>query len=355
MKTTHNDIHCKQSNKGRICTFLDEQGVPINENWRSFILFLNILKYHQYLTQKQKKSINTLFADILAKGDYTDKQFQDRIEQFRNIYSATYINKLQETIKESEKLLQEFKKLSKKRTGNVEVLQNTTVNCIGGSENPRDIIKEVRSAFTNVIEEMNRDTEKLNQLSKTDQLTRLGNRRAFDEYLNASIQKYNSSFPVSLMMLDIDFFKKFNDNYGHRIGDQALSTVGKLCKYCVDKFSENLDEPLLPTRYGGEEFAVIMPGLTIEQAVKVAEFIRKTLEDYDFIIRNNKGEIAHKNITITASIGVAEVLPHWLENQANQLVEAADKALYGAKEQGRNQVRSYSVKLDKGQETEIII
>ncbi len=335
--------------------FLEEYGVPLDGRWRPFLVFLNNLKYHDYLTKKQKKDINKLLTEILTAADYEEKQFQRYIKKFHKVYSANYIKKLNETIDESKKLLKEFKKLSQKRSHNVEELQSTTVEYIAGSENPKNIIKKVRSAFIDVIDEMNRDTEKLDQLSKTDQLTGLGNRRAFDDFLNAGVAKYSKSFPVSLMMLDIDFFKKFNDTYGHQIGDQALSTVGKICKFCVDKFSKKFKLILLPARYGGEEFAVVMPGLSLENATELAEFIRITLENYDFIIRNKKGEINHKNITITVSIGVAEVQPHWRKNPAQQLVEAADKALYGAKERGRNQVRQYSVNLNEDNETVIIL
>jgi diguanylate cyclase (GGDEF)-like protein len=351
-KSEHN---CRLKGMSKMCLFLEEQGVPIDGRWRPFLLFINTLKHHDYLTKKQKKDLNKLLTETLTKTDYNDKLFDDYIKKFRKIYAADYIKKLHETIDESKKLLQEFKKLSQKRSNNVEELQNTTVECIVGGDNPKDIIKKVRSAFMDVIDEMNRDSEKLDQLSKTDQLTGLGNRRAFDDFLNSSVKKYNESFPVTLMMLDIDFFKKFNDNFGHQIGDQALSTVGKICKFCIEKFSKKFKGVLLPTRYGGEEFAVIMPGLSIDRAGELAEYIRKTLEQYEFIIRNNKGEINHKNITITVSIGVAEVQPHWRDNLAAQLVEAADKALYGAKERGRNQVRRYSVNMTNDNETVIIL
>ncbi|WP_029458156.1 GGDEF domain-containing protein [Solidesulfovibrio alcoholivorans] len=157
-----------------------------------------------------------------------------------------------------------------------------------------------------------------------DGLTRIHNRRAFDERLVEELrrhQRYGHS--MSLLMLDIDHFKNINDSYGHLMGDHVLREVGKI-------ISEQLRSTDFTARYGGEEFVVILPLTTEEQSQVLAERLRQAIAETRF---TSEG----KPFGITVSIGTAALTPGALLKRRD-LVDKADKALYQAKKLGRNQV-----------------
>lgn len=152
------------------------------------------------------------------------------------------------------------------------------------------------------------------QESRMDPLTGVGNRRMFNDSLESQMalyQRYGTTF--SLVMLDIDYFKKINDTKGHLHGDHALTSLGSLLADIVRETDH-------VARYGGEEFTVLMPETPTEGAAEFAERLRAQIE---------------QQMTLTVSIGVASTDDF---GQTDTLVHAADRALYAAKEAGRNQV-----------------
>ena len=166
----------------------------------------------------------------------------------------------------------------------------------------------------------------LEQLASIDALSGLANRRGFDTRLATVWQRAGKlARPVGLLMIDVDYFKNFNDRYGHVEGDVCLRRVGKLLMDSVT----GLDD--LPARYGGEEFALLLPGADTEQALAVAERLRRTVED--MCIAHSDSPLGQ----VTVSIGVAAMVPD-VGGDAEQLVEAADIGLYAAKRRGRNAV-----------------
>ena len=176
-----------------------------------------------------------------------------------------------------------------------------------------------------VIKKINFMYSQTRYLSVTDPLTGLYNRRHFEdnlerEFLRAS--RYNNE--LSFAIIDIDFFKKVNDTYGHSAGDYVLKEVAYL-------ILQNLRKTDMVFRYGGEEFTVIITETPIERAVVPLERLRKAVEEYPF---NHNGQ----KIQVTISVGVSEVSKK-IET-VNQLFEDADKALYKAKENGRNQIQT---------------
>ncbi|MFZ5792769.1 MAG: diguanylate cyclase [Pseudomonadota bacterium] len=169
--------------------------------------------------------------------------------------------------------------------------------------------------------------QRLEQLATVDQLTGLHNYRTYRSILKGEISRaQRHGRPVSVLMLDIDHFKRVNDEYGHMAGDRVLKELGLLLKESVRSESS-------VCRYGGEEFAIILPELGMEAASMTAERLRETVEQVDF--DDGKG---HK-IKITVSIGVA-AFPE-LAGSVEELTKAADIALYAAKEEGRNRVSRY--------------
>jgi diguanylate cyclase (GGDEF)-like protein len=167
-----------------------------------------------------------------------------------------------------------------------------------------------------------------------DGLTGMPARRA----LNETLLKLRSQYTVA--MSDIDFFKKFNDRYGHDVGDQVLRMVAsKLAKVTGGGKA---------FRYGGEEFTIVFPGRSVDEALPHLERLREAVEATDFGIRGpnrprkkpenpKKIKGSNKKASITISIGVAERNERYMNPQ--QVIEAADSALYRAKKAGRNRVK----------------
>ena len=169
----------------------------------------------------------------------------------------------------------------------------------------------------------------LQNLSYIDSLTGTANRRRFDEYLDQSWrQACRTEKAVALIMLDIDFFKNFNDLYGHPRGDEALRLVSAAIRNCIHRPAD------LTARYGGEEFAVLLPDTEIGGALAVAETIRKKVETLGL-------PAANQSVfpVVTVSLGCVSLKPRREENP-EELVSLADAALYRAKSGGRNRVET---------------
>jgi diguanylate cyclase (GGDEF)-like protein len=184
--------------------------------------------------------------------------------------------------------------------------------------------------FVNKIEQKNRtiseQNRSLEKLSTTDSLTgllnRYGTRGMADSFINVA---FRHDEDLSLILLDIDHFKKINDQYGHAAGDCVLSEVAGILK----RYQRTSD---LVSRWGGEEFLVTLPKTTLENSVVTAERIRVGLESHQFIVADQK-------LDVTASFGVASLLPN---ESLDELIKRADNALYAAKRNGRNRVESDS-------------
>ena len=165
------------------------------------------------------------------------------------------------------------------------------------------------------------------QYATLDALTNLNNRRQFETRLGQEIaiaKRQNN--PLCAMMIDIDFFKKVNDTYGHAAGDEVLRTVASIIK-------DALRESDIPARYGGEEFAVLLPFTKIDEAKIVGERLRASVEDTPITINADSPE--KQDIKVTISMGLAE---YDKAETGEALFERADKALYNAKKSGRNRV-----------------
>lgn len=167
----------------------------------------------------------------------------------------------------------------------------------------------------------------LQSLAEKDGLTNLANRRCFDQGLEANwLHAQRENTWLSLLIIDVDHFKSYNDTYGHPRGDECLRTVARTIGDQVFRPAD------LPARYGGEEFALILPGTDFRGAEEVAERLRAAV--YDLNIPHGSNAIAQR---VTVSVGIASIIPP-LDQGAEILVAAADKALYSAKNAGRNKV-----------------
>ena len=168
------------------------------------------------------------------------------------------------------------------------------------------------------------NNERLKNLSETDALTQIFNRRYFDASLDR-LWKADTTAPLALCLIDIDHFKKLNDTYGHQAGDQCLREVAQ----CLKK---HLLPNAILARYGGEEFVVLLPNVNDHYAQACAEVLRAAVERLEVVIVADKPPIS-----VTISIGTSTTIPR-LDVPATALTQAADRALYRAKELGRNRV-----------------
>jgi diguanylate cyclase (GGDEF)-like protein len=204
---------------------------------------------------------------------------------------------------------------------------------IAETNQQNEILQERNLALIEIQNELSQTNQKLKQMAITDSLTGCYNRHYLTQYLEHEItENMKLKQPFAIILLDIDFFKTVNDNYGHLVGDVVICST-------VEVIKQSLRETDILARYGGEEFIVYLPNTSYTQANRWAEHIK-------FMIEANKvhmDEVAH-SVSITVSMGLLSINTFTVEyiesptNQLSDLFESVDKALYEAKNAGRNQI-----------------
>ncbi|HKK15618.1 MAG TPA: diguanylate cyclase [Gammaproteobacteria bacterium] len=179
-----------------------------------------------------------------------------------------------------------------------------------------------------LVESLRESNRQLSELSTIDGLTGIANRRHFDELLEKeTMRAKREGKPISLLMLDIDFFKQYNDEYGHLKGDECLQEISQALQQKIKRPGD------IVARYGGEEFCIIMPDTDQAGALQLAQQIQDGIEQLR--IYHGKSTLASH---VTVSIGVATLLPTGKYN-TREFINAADTALYAAKNEGRNMIK----------------
>jgi diguanylate cyclase (GGDEF)-like protein len=175
--------------------------------------------------------------------------------------------------------------------------------------------------------ELKRYRDHLKELSSLDGLTGIANRRQFDEWIDYEWRRARrNQVPLALLMMDIDYFKAYNDHYSHLAGDDCLKRVAEILKNTAFRPADQ------PARYGGEEFALLLPETDSAGAVRVAERLQERLK-----LANILHEFSAAAPYVTLSIGIATTVPTDAQS-SDQLIKSADKWLYRAKENGRNRI-----------------
>ncbi|ULR45790.1 GGDEF domain-containing protein [Rhizobium sp. K102] len=228
------------------------------------------------------------------------------------------------------------KRITSKSNASVELIENaiellsqaTGDTMAHGERTVEDVVQRSQE-----MDQVRKELDEYKRIANTDSLTRLSNRRAFDDRLAAVFNNPGMRPVTALLLADIDNFKKINDTYGHPVGDKILATVASVIR-------SNVRRDVFVARAGGEEFALIIEGNTAEEVTAIAERIRRTLETTPF--KNSRTRVNYG--PITASIGICMASN---AEDAGELYSKTDIALYGAKNAGRNCIVLYQDGMQK--------
>ena len=266
--------------------------------------------HKKYLNDREGelKDIIEILTNAMVTLDTENQQYNQKIlQQSEKIEQITFLD--------------DIKKIKQALIQEIELMRETVKE-----KQSRESIK--LDSLSKQVNTLNTQLEKARIESVTDGLTGIYNRKAFDTRIEEYVGKNKVSHsPFSLLMLDIDDFKKINDNNGHQIGDRVILAVISKCRQAIR------GEDFL-ARYGGEEFAIILPGASLKNAVKRANYICKTIAATRYCLDDVAG---HPTLSVTISIGVSHIQK---ADTAAALTQRADNALYAAKNAGKNCVFS---------------
>lgn len=280
--------------------------------------------------------LSPLRHPLLTNTDEESQIFSKAIDGMRGLFDA--VDYRNQDVIATAALINQSPWILVSKIDNEEVLKNSTQELLGLVA-PIVLYLLIASAGLVYVQRQGWTREKkltleLERIVRVDTLTNIANRLSLDENLKKEWDSaYRYKKPLSLLMIDIDFFKKFNDNYGHLEGDECLKHISKILSTSVGRSSD------LVARYGGEEFAILLPDTDAKNALilgqRVCTLISKT--QYQHIYSDNSS-------MLTVSIGLATMYPNTEEKtvHVNDLIQRADHALYKAKQSGRNQIKEFS-------------
>ncbi len=273
--------------------------------------YVVVTQHYRKERQELLEVISTLLTSLQAL-DSGNAELSGGLEEFvTELRKAKKLDSIHELRK---KIIQEAQSMQQRARESTQEIQTLHKRIIHAQSRVLILEEEVQKLRNNLTEAL--------KMRDIDTLTRVPNRRAFDiESRNAFETFMRHKTPCCLVLADIDHFKKINDTYGHQTGDKILQSYARLLKSKLRRID-------FLARYGGEEFAIILPNTTLRGAVQVMERVRTSLESTEFVTRRRK-------IRVTASFGISEL---HLDSTIESWIEQADKALYRAKELGRNRI-----------------
>lgn len=336
-----------------LSSILKRSEMPDDSDWVAAFLFVrNLLTKLSIYTDAKKAEIQRELSEELRKRDFSEEHLELVLAMLDgHIMQTIGALELEETLAREKRsatnLLNEMNEIIDTMQGTsdhhnrrLDAFKEHTVGVIQSGEKKSVIVDSVRAMFQELIAEFKGEAEELQararMLERTANfdplLTELHNRRAFDAFLHeAVLHQRKEPRPLSLMLIDVDHFKRVNDTYGHPVGDDVLRALARILT------GHSIQYQGFAARYGGEELVVLVKGLSPEAVVLRAEAIRTNVEQYDFRIRTD-GKLAETPLKFTVSVGVA----HWQKGwDGGMLVRAADAAMYMAKRGNRNQVCVY--------------
>ncbi len=335
---------------------LNRLGVHNHTDWIAVILFIrNLLPRFSVIDQEQKSRLQREVLAMVEKRDFSHENlervvrslqegFTDRLQDSLGLMEQKLANEQQlntTLLSEIQVLVEEFRKSVHRQSTDLEEFGEQTVSDIEQQKDPSEIISYIRDTIQEIVSHSQKEAQNWEERAKSLEfyakydhlLTSLYNRSWLDEHLPGLVEQHmESGSSLSLLMIDVDHFKKINDNLGHLVGDDVLKALSKLTKAHSDVGGG------FACRYGGEELCIIFRDTDEELAKVRAEELRKEVCNYNFVPRKSTGELGDP-LQFTISIGVAQLQQGY---DSSQLISAADKALYRAKDSGRNRVVTYS-------------
>lgn len=307
--------------------------------YKAVTTYENTTTIHAIELMKDNKSDSVIVIDNTHKpiGIFTTKDFINLIHRNVDLSNPIkeYMSKPVYTLKETSTISDAIDFIQDKHFKRIVVTDENEM--LVGILTQKELLRIVYNKWVEFIKDHGNRISKINEelLSKASQLeekasldflTKVYNRQKFETFLNYEISKTNryESQTLSVLLIDIDYFKRINDTYGHLTGDVILKEIAKILSVC----SRDSD---IVARWGGEEFIIMLPHTNIEQAYIVAEKLRATVENHKF----------EKDLRITCSIGISQY--HKIESKEN-LFQRVDDALYKAKNNGRNRIEMEYIK-----------
>lgn len=302
-------------------------------------MFLNSLEKTVGITadvldrvKKEKNEIEVFLKQLTSRLHELDKDIREtsRIRELTHLHGKEMTDGMRTEIQTIEKgisNIDNFEELKTSIQSKVILLRNHVDTFIlkegekdGEAAQVIEQLKNQVKAMEKESEDLKEQIEKERQQTLRDVLTEIPNRLAYDERLSTEMANFRrNKIPFVLVVWDIDFFKKVNDNYGHAAGDQVLKLVASI-------LNKNMRETDFIARYGGEEFVSILPATEVKGAQLITDKLRILIAESDFHFRE-------ESVNITVSAGYAEIKEN---EESEELFVRADKALYKAKESGRN-------------------
>jgi diguanylate cyclase (GGDEF)-like protein len=329
---------------------LHASDTPRQGDWMAVILFVrNLLPRLSIYSDDKKSEIQFEVCEHLMENDFSEERLETILALLDGYLMQTIgalemeeaLTQEKRTagllIGEMDEMISSMHGANERQDTRLSTFQEETVEVIRGDNQKAHILSRVRGMFQELIEEFREEARVLNAKAEHFRmtadfdplLTELHNRRSMESYLKNAVEEFaRSGTSLSLMMIDVDHFKKVNDTYGHQAGDDVLRALaGIITTHAIkcDGFA---------ARYGGEELVLAVQDMDLKMAALKAEALRSDVENYDFRLRTN-GHLEDTPINFTVSVGVARLKVGW---SAGELIGAADAALYQAKNAGRNRV-----------------
>ena len=326
---------------------LDRAGVPQQTKWRALILFCREIREFKCLSDVQKTEIQQVMTEAFTRKNFSDAGFDAILQKQHDITTGPYKKKIDELFREANAIVKEFHNLLSVRYTTISELENKVVATVEGDFDGDEMIRQLRSSFNTVKVMLENDMRSLEKMAHRDGVTGIANRRAFDLFLADAVALWQEKqTPLGLALFDIDFFKRFNDEHGHRIGDQALLVVAKQIAHYAQNIAVGGTQ-VLAARYGGEEFALVVSGDDALALPELVEVIRQAIGNFNFLIRDVEGNVVENGLHLTVSAGVALAWDKWEGALVDNLIDSADKALYFAKASGRDRVVVFAPEEDQ--------
>jgi diguanylate cyclase len=317
----------------------EEKLLPTPENYELWYVYYSqenpeivraidiLISTGQGLNNERCQEIHQRFLSDSSENERV-RQAGDKIQTTIKEMTGMVSSVKQATVRYNTRLNGVSDRIKEKQTISKTEIEQIVGEVIEGTQDmmrQNQTLEQELNRSSRAMKELQRDLDLVRKEALTDGLTGLSNRKSFDaEIRRVTRDAQRDGTTYSLLMMDIDYFKSFNDNYGHQVGDQVLRLVART-------LTDGVKGRDMAARYGGEEFAILLPDTNLQAAIKVADSLRKAVAGKEVINRNSGEKLGR----ITLSGGAAQFMDG---ESAEDIIGRADTALYSAKHNGRNQI-----------------